>query len=391
MPVKVHFCLESIMRRLRRAQQRHARERKIFKRQAVAAGAAAVITLGAGFALNKCIAANVPDKHQLPLKQDIDGDLLADGEELAIGYKPFVADQNRNGTLDGMELATRCAAIIAQLPWQAEAAPGATYKWHTAQKGIETCDICGETVNMGPAGIVNPKLGLNVDCPLIALHYMEHGSFSYAGDVHTGRIDIPTLMRTLELRFPGEPDEHLLPVSENDLDGDLLTDNEELAAGYNLYDADQDNDLTPDGIELAKQCADVIEALPVYEPNAPGVNELYKANFMQRGIELCEICGHSANMGYWQVINPKLGLSVEVPDIVCHYMQHGSFSYWGDRHGKGRIDVALLAKILEMPRQCGDLGTILAPADLNQDCKIDLADLAKLAERWLDGTEPNLR
>jgi len=379
------------MRRLRRAQQRHARERKIFKRQAVAAGAAAVITLGAGFALNKCIAANVPDKHQLPLKQDIDGDLLADGEELAIGYKPFVADQNRNGTLDGMELATRCAAIIAQLPWQAEAAPGATYKWHTAQKGIETCDICGETVNMGPAGIVNPKLGLNVDCPLIALHYMEHGSFSYAGDVHTGRIDIPTLMRTLELRFPGEPDEHLLPVSENDLDGDLLTDNEELAAGYNLYDADQDNDLTPDGIELAKQCADVIEALPVYEPNAPGVNELYKANFMQRGIELCEICGHSANMGYWQVINPKLGLSVEVPDIVCHYMQHGSFSYWGDRHGKGRIDVALLAKILEMPRQCGDLGTILAPADLNQDCKIDLADLAKLAERWLDGTEPNLR
>ena len=341
--------------------------------------------------MNKCIAANVPDKHQLPLKQDIDGDLLADGEELAIGYKPFVADQNRNGTLDGMELATRCAAIIAQLPWQAEAAPGATYKWHTAQKGIETCDICGETVNMGPAGIVNPKLGLNVDCPLIALHYMEHGSFSYAGDVHTGRIDIPTLMRTLELRFPGEPDEHLLPVSENDLDGDLLTDNEELAAGYNLYDADQDNDLTPDGIELAKQCADVIEALPVYEPNAPGVNELYKANFMQRGIELCEICGHSANMGYWQVINPKLGLSVEVPDIVCHYMQHGSFSYWGDRHGKGRIDVALLAKILEMPRQCGDLGTILAPADLNQDCKIDLADLAKLAERWLDGTEPNLR
>lgn len=377
------------MRRLRRAQQRYARERKIFKRQAVAAGAAAVITLGAGFVLNKGIAANVPDKHQLVVKQDADADLLADREEFAIGYKPFVADQNRNGTLDGLELAARCATIIAQLPWEAEAAPDATYKWHAPQFGLETCEICGQTVNMGPAGIVNPRLGVEVKCPLIALHYMEHGSFSYAGDIQQGRIDVPALMRALELRFPQEPDEHQLPVAGDDLDGDLLTDNEELAAGYNLYDADQDQDLTPDGIDLAQQCGQVIEALPVHEPNAPGVDELYKASFMQRGIELCEICGESANMGYWQVINPKLHYSIEVPDIVCHYMQHGSFSYWGDRHGKGRIDVALLARILEMPRRCGDLGTIFAPADLNQDCKTDLADLAKLAERWLDSTEPN--
>ncbi len=377
------------MRRLKRAQQRHAREPKIFKRQAVAAGAAAVITLGAGLTINKALAASVPDKHQLAVKQDADADLLADREEFAIGYRPYDGDQNRNGTLDGLELATRCAAIIAQLPWQDDAAPGATCKWHAPQFGLETCEICGETVNMGPAGIVNPKLGLNVDCPLIALHYLEHGSFSHAGNVHTGRIDVPALMRALELRFPEELDEHQLPVAGDDLDGDLLTDNEELAAGYNLYDADQDNNLVPDGIELARQYAEVIEALPVYEPNAPGVDELYKASFMQRGIELCEICGHSANMGYWQVINPKLGLSFEVPDIVCHYMQHGSFSYWGDRHGKGRIDVPLLAKILEMPRRCGDLGTIFAPADLNQDCNTDLADLAKLAERWLDSTEPS--
>jgi hypothetical protein len=245
---------------------------------------------------------------------------------------------------------------------------------------------------MGPAGIVNPKLGLNIDCPLIILHYMEHGSFSYAGDIHTGRIDVPVLMRALELRFPGEPDEHQLPVSESDLDGDLLTDNEELAAGYNLYAADQDSDLTPDGIELAKQCGEVIDALPVHEPNTPGSSEPYKVSFMQRGIELCDICGESVNMGYWQVINPSLDLSIEVPDIMCHYMKHGSFSYSGDIHGKGRIDVPLLAKILEMPRQCGDLGTVYLPGDLNKDCKIDLKDLAEFAQKWLDNTEnPNLR
>jgi hypothetical protein len=381
----------AIMRRLKRAQQRHAREPTIFKRRVVAAGTAAVITLGAGFALNKGIAANVPDKHQLPVKQDMDGDFLADREEFAIGYKPFVADQNRNGKLDGLELATRCAAIIAQLPWQDDAAPGATCKWHAPQFGLETCEICGQTVNMGPATIVNPRLGVEVKCPLIAMHYMEHGSFNYAGDVQRGRIDVPALMRALELRFPGEPDEHQMPVAADDLDSDLLTDNEELAAGYNLYNADQDEDLTPDGIELATQCAQVIEALPIHEPNEPGVGELYKASFMQRGIELCEICGESVNMGYWEVINPKLHLSIEVPDIVRHYMLHGSFSYWGNLRGKGRIDVALLARILEMPRRCGDLGTIFAPADLNQDCKIDLADLAKLAENWLNSTDPNLR
>ncbi|UCF42955.1 MAG: hypothetical protein JSV99_10275 [Planctomycetota bacterium] len=36
------------MRKLRRARQEHARERKKFRRRAVAAGTAAAITLGAG-------------------------------------------------------------------------------------------------------------------------------------------------------------------------------------------------------------------------------------------------------------------------------------------------------------------------------------------------------
>jgi len=216
---------------------------------------------------------------------------------------------------------------------------------------------------------------------------MEHGSFSYQGDVHKGRLDVAALLRALEVRFPYDPNEHQLPVAGDDLDGDLLTDNEELAAGYNLYNADQDDDLTPDGIELAKQCAEAIDALPVYEPNVPDINEPYKVSFLQRGLEWCEICGELVNMGYWRVVNPNLALSIEVPDIVCHYMEHGSFSYSGDVHGKGRIDVALLVKILEMPRRCGDLGTIYLPADLNKDCKVDITDLAEFIQKWLDSTE----
>jgi hypothetical protein len=218
---------------------------------------------------------------------------------------------------------------------------------------------------------------------------MEHGSLDCYGNYHQGRVNVALLLRVLELRFPHQPDEHQLPVKATDTDGDLLTDTEELTAGYNLHNPDQDNDLTPDGIELARQCAEVIDALPVYEPDTPGINEVYKADFMQRGIEYCGVCGVSVNMGYWQVINPKLGLSIEVPVIVCHYMEHGSFSHSGDVHGLGRIDVALLAKILEMPCRCGDLGTIYAPGDLDRDCKVDLADFAELADKWLQNAGPS--
>jgi len=378
------------MRRLRRAHQRQANKRKKFKRRAIAAGTAAAIALGTGAGLNKALAGDMPDKHQLSVSQDADKDLLANMEELAIGYRVFKPDQNRNQIPDGMELAKRCAAVIEQLPWEEEVTdPNQIYKWLTPMFGLETCDVCGATVNMGPAGIVNPRLGLGVDCPLIAIHYMEHGSFGYKGDEHTGRLDVAALLRALELRFPYDPNEHRLAVDGSDLDRDLLMDNEELAAGYDLYDADQDEDLIADGVELARQCAEVIDALPVYEPYRSDVTEVYKISFLQRGLEWCEICGKSVNMGYWQVINPNLGLFIEVPVIVCHYMEHGSFSYLGDVHEKGRIDVALLVKILEMPRRCGDLGTIYPAGDLNQDCRVDIDDLTVFFEQWLEHTEPD--
>ena len=129
--------------------------------------------------------------------------------------------------------------------------------------------------------------------------------------------------------------------------------------------------------------------MPVYEPDKPSVTDVYKANFMQRGIETCDMCGKSVNMGYWLIINPGLGLSVEVPDILCHYMEHGSFSYSGDVHGMARIDVPLLLRILEMPRRCGDLGTVYLPGDLNRDCQFDFADFSELSQRWLQSTDPN--
>jgi hypothetical protein len=243
---------------------------------------------------------------------------------------------------------------------------------------------------------------------------MEHGSFSYDGyyfdpnDPVEGRIDVTALLQALERRYPYEPNEHQLPLDyvvdsnrlapdANDLDGDLLADSEELAAGYNLYDADQDEDLTPDGIKLAEQCHRAIDELPIYNPYGGGQepNEPYKVNYFQYGLERCEICGESVNMGWWQIVNPKLGLSIDVYDITCHYMSHGSFSYSGthidppyDPFHTGRIDLALLVEVLEMPRQCGDLGTLYLPGDYNKDCKEDFKDFADFADKWLNSTEP---
>ncbi|MFC1636384.1 hypothetical protein ACFL5Z_16265 [Planctomycetota bacterium] len=391
------------MRRLRRAHQRHTKKRKKLRWRAIATGTAAVITFGAGASLNKAFAKDTADGHQMPISRDADADLLADVEEVGIGYQLFVPDQNHNAISDGVELAKHCAAVINELytyfPGTMMPIPNKTHRVRHAMFGIERCDICGQEVNMGGSEIFNPMLGLHYPdpndpldgtfLPDLAVHYMEHGSFDCFGDVHSGRADVARLLRVLELRYPIDPNEHQLPVGGDDLDGDLLTDAEELTAGYDLYDADQDDDLVSDGIELARQCEQVIDALPVFDPNGPEVHALYKESFLQRGLEYCGVCGTPVNMGYWRIKNLKLDLFIDVPELVLHTMQHGSFSYTGDVHGKGRLDVAKLVKILEMPRRCGDLGTIYLPADLNKDCQVDSTDFLEFVDRWLQDADPD--
>ena len=391
------------MRRLRRVHQRNSKKRGKLRRRAIAAGTAAAITFGAGTGLNRAFAKDTTDGHQQSISWDADTDLLAGAEEVGIGYQPFTPDQNQNAIPDGVELAQRCAAVINELytyfPGTMMPIPNTTHRVRHAMFGVERCDICGQEVNMGGSEIVNPILELRYPdpndplngtfLPDLAVHYMEHGSFDCFGDVHRGRTDVARLLRVLELRYPFDPNEHQLPVGGDDLDGDLLKDTEELAAGYDLYDADQDDDLILDGIELARQCEQAIDTLPVFDPNGPEIHALCKESFLQRGLEYCGVCGTSVNMGYWRIKNLKLDLSIDVPELILHSMQHGSFSYAGDVHGKGRLDVAKLVMILEMPRRCGDLGTIYLPTDVNRDCKVDSADFLEFVERWLQDAEPD--
>jgi len=406
------------MRRLRRTYQKQRRLKSKpysrFRSGALTAGTAAAIALAGQPKSETKALANGPDPHQAPVAQDADADLLADKEELAIGYKPFEADQNRNNTPDGVELARRCAEVINLLPRNGpQADPNDTYRICHEVDGVEQCDVCGQWIHMGGCTIINPRLPMRYPDPCdpleqeflpdLAVHYMEHGSFDCLGSIHSGRVDLPRLLRVLELRFPYEPNEHQLPLDyavepvgqlapdANDADADLLADSEELAAGTNVFDPDQDDDLTPDGIELAKQCAGAIDVLPVCDPwsGEPEPNEPYKEPWLQRGLELCEICGQAVNMGYWVIVNPDLGLSMPVYDIACHYMSHGSFSWRGDVNPAGRIDVPLMVTILGIPARCGDLGTKHLPADLNRDCRVDLKDFAELAQKWLGCTKPH--
>lgn len=338
-----------------------------------------------------------PNDHQLSVPEDADADLLSNKEEFTIGYQPFNNDQNKNAIPDGIELAKRCAAVVGELPQQYEAEPNETYKFEHALDGLERCCICGQEIHMGGWEIINPKLNLKYPdpndsldgnfLPELALHYMQHGSFDCYGDYHQGRVDIARLMRVLELQYPHDPNEHQLPLYTDDLDGDLLADSEELAAGYDLYDSDQDEDLTPDGIELAKQCKAVIYQLPFgADPDDP--NKTYIDCWGGTwGVETCDICGAVVNMGPVVIVNPRLGLSFSSPLLAVHYMEHGSFSYAGGMH-TGRVDLPLLLKVLEMPSGCGDLGTLYLPGDLNEDCKVDLTDFVKFANKWLDSTEP---
>ncbi len=389
------------MRKLARAQARHARANRRFKHHIMAAGTAAAISLAIPAGLADPPIPSPANKHQVVVDADADNDLLSDREETALGYLPFRNDQNRNETLDGAELAFRCAQAAAKLPLSTQVtSPDQIYKEELLVFGLEACDVCGETVNMGAIRIVNPRLGLQIQIPVLAAHYMEHGALSYAGEVNTGRTDIAKLARVLELRFPYEPDDHQLSLKHavesvapiapdaNDLDGDLLADSEELAAGLNLYDADQDGNLLPDGIQLAQHCAEVIDHLPTIDPTTAEGKGIYKISYMMRGLERCEICGESVNMGYWQIVNTDSGTSMEVSEIARHFMQHGSFGYLGDVHGRGRTEVATLLKTLEWPATCGDLGIPYEPADLNQDCRIDIEDFTEFAERWLDSVEP---
>ncbi len=279
---------------------------------------------------------DIDDPHWLYVENDTDGDLLADEEEIALGYDENDRDMNANWWPDGVELGKLFNEIIESLPVREpnEPEPCGTYKIDVVAYGSEYCEVCGETVNMGYYTIVNPVTGVELDVQKMGVHFLKHGSFTYDGGYHDGRVDPVALANILH-------DPHLVPVA-GDSDGDYLSDMEEASIGFDPEDPDEDGNWIADGAHLAHQMAQTIQSLP----QGPLPDQVYRIDHVQYGIEICEVCGEDVNMGYVEVHNPMTGTSFQVDYIALHSMEHESFDYQGSIH-EGRLDPAGIREVLE--------------------------------------------
>jgi hypothetical protein len=293
------------------------------------------------------------DGHHLHVTPDSDDDLLTDQEELDLSSDPQNPDENGNQILDGPELAQAAAKEIAGLPTKPSS--DLVYRLDFLLRGLERCDICGTNVNMGHLTICNPIAQLYAKTPYIALHYFEHGSFSYAGNVHgQDRDDVKLLVDALHSIGPS----HLRPLP-GDTDQDGLTDLEERCLGTDLTLPDTDNDGVPDGFHLAHSTWEAVQDLP-RTPTATS----YVVEHLLRGLVTCDVCAEQVNMGYLEVINPRENITVELPYLALHAMRHGTFAYTPQT----RVNPALLDLAL---RGDGTSHLISLPGDTDQDGLLD--------------------
>ena len=270
------------------------------------------------------------DGHWLHVQPDTDGDLLANGEETELAKDPLNPDEDSNQVLDGVDLARIAAAEIAALPTGPVAA---VYRLDFPLRGVERCDICGTNANMGHLTVCNPIAQLYAHVPYITLHYLEHGSFSFAGNVHgAGRPDVKLLLDTLHSPGPG----HLLRVG-GDTDADGLKDSEERHFRLDETQPDTDGDGVPDGFQLAHDMWLTVEGVP--RTNHPAC---YAIEHPQRGLVTCSICGTQVNMGSLDVVNPREQLTVTLPYLALHFLRHGSFGWTPqERVNPCLLDIAL--------------------------------------------------
>jgi hypothetical protein len=312
-----------------------------------------------------------PNQHLLSVTPDADRDWLADQEEQDLGKDPQNPDEDRNGVPDGLDLARATMCEIAALPTGPVVA---VFRLDFPLRGVERCDICGTNVNMGHLTVCNPFAQLYAKLPYIAVHYLEHDAFSFAGDVHgRGRTDVKLLLDALHSTGPS----HMLRVA-GDTDSDGLKDPEELRLGTDPNRADTDQDGVPDGFALAHQMWAEVEALPrLASPGVPPTDgHCYAVDHPLRGVVPCQVCGSTVNMGWVDVINPKEQLSLSVSYLALHFMRYGSFAWTAaDRVNPRLLDVALHGD--------GSSHLVLWPGDSDRDGLLD-------AEETHFGTRPDV-
>jgi hypothetical protein len=280
--------------------------------------------------------AGAADPHVLPSPDDDDLDGLTYAEERLLGKCPTMHDGDGNMVLDGIDVALTLHAIITALP--TSPIPDGPYVTEVLYYGLEECAICGAMVNMGYYRVIHPVRGLEVELPIIGLHYLEHGSVGYDGDVHgAGRVDIEGLKHIL---FPSNPAHYDGRNVGDDIDYDLLNDYEEDHVGTDKADPDTDDDSLEDAPQIAEQLLSAISVLP----REVMTDEPYIIDHVFDGLETCAMCGEVMNMGFMEIVNPLEGFTLELPFIALHYLSHGSFGASGDVH----VNADMLPSVIDM-------------------------------------------
>lgn len=211
----------------------------VFWRRMIAVGAAAAVSAGGSRnVVGPTI--SVGDRHRMTVAADVDRDVLADHEEQAICYQPFRADQNRNSFPDGIELAAHCADAISRLPAVADANdPGRTYRNEVLLLGMESCGMCGESINVGTIQVVNRSLGLRTELPIVAVHGVDRMGVAALDRI----IRRPTGCGNLgTLNLPG------------DLNGDCRVDSRDLAEMASRWIDPTDSAMEPPVPRTGRNC-----------------------------------------------------------------------------------------------------------------------------------------
>jgi len=299
----------------------------IYQKKIQIAAAAVVLSAGLTYAQSE-----TDTTHYIPLPDDSNLNGLTYAEEIYIGaYDPGLVKTC-------YPYAHFYKTIIDSLPDTVQT--NKVYREDHPLRGVVMCSECGLYVNMGYVKIVNPLRQLELEIPYLALHFLEYGHFSYLSgeDTSSNRIDIDMLKKIL---FPFDV-EHMLSVT-GDTDGDGLTDEEEDSLSLSYTNYDFDNNGVPDGAQLAEE---LIRLFPKLKETPDNIHS-HVEFFVALGLENCQICGSTHNMGFIEITNPENNRQLQIPYIALHSLAHGSFAYNGTVHQDERTDAVALIRTLK--------------------------------------------
>jgi len=283
--------------------------------------------------------------HWLPVVgNDPDQNYLIYSEEILLGvHENYFPPDSFAGPAKALEF----KAIIDSLPIVyidiGEAPDSSCYIIEHRQRGVVACPVCGEYINMGYIDIFNPMRELSISIPYLGLHFLENGSFSYGDTTNYIRIDIELLKKI----FAHYDSTHFSITTSNDADNDGLNDDNEDNFSTQINNPDSNENQLVDGAEVAETLIDTIAGLPVVEsPDEPPVDSIYIQFMLMDGIETCDICGITINMGDVRIVNPITNTEISFSIIGLHYLAHGRFAYGGSENS-GEVNALQLAQVLE--------------------------------------------